>query len=101
MNNKARETPGCGGDMYLRHDLEPEIRLLSSEVFNRSWQFIERDPVLAGEDRQGMQEQLAQHILLLMSSGERNLIVIANRAIGSLRQEYAKRRERLLVDEAA
>jgi hypothetical protein len=64
-------------------------------VFNRCWQFIERDPVLAGEDRQGMQDQLAQLILLLMGSGERNMVVIANRAIGTLRQEYATQRERV------
>jgi hypothetical protein len=75
--------------MYLRtYDLAPEVRTFTSEVFNRSWQFIERDPVLSGEDREGLQEQLAQLILALMSSGERNLVVIANKAIGTLRQQY-------------
>ena len=75
--------------MYLRtYDLAPEVRTFASEVFNRSWQFIERDPVLSGEDREGLQEQLAQLILALMSSGERNLVVIANKAIGTLRQQY-------------
>jgi len=87
--------------MYLRNDLAPEVRVLASEVFNRSWRFIEQDPVLAGEDRQGMQDQLAQLILLLMQSGERNLLVIANRAIGTLRQQYATQRDRLPVADAA
>jgi hypothetical protein len=87
--------------MYVRNDLAPEVRALASEVFNRSWRFIEQDPVLAGQDRQGMQEQLAQLILLLMSSSERNLVVIANKAIGTLRQQYATRRDRHLVEEAA
>ena len=81
--------------MYLRDALAPEVHTLASEVFNRCWQFIERDPVLAGEDRQGMQDQLAQLILLLMGSGERNMVVIANSAIGTLRQQYATRRERV------
>ncbi len=87
--------------MYSRSDLDPEVHNIASEAFNRSWQFIERDPVLAGEERQGMQEQLAQLILVLMRSGERNLVVIANRAIGILRQEYATQRDRLPVEEFA
>jgi hypothetical protein len=85
--------------MYRRNDLAPEARTLASEVFNRCWQFIERDPVLAGEERQGMQEQLAELILQLVKDGEQNLVVIANRAIGSLRQQYATQRER--VEEVA
>ena len=80
--------------MLLRHDLAPELRVFASEVFNRSWQFIERDPVLVGEDRQGLQEQLAQLILQLMSNGERNLVVLANNAIRALRDQYAMRRDR-------
>ena len=79
--------------MHLRTDLAPEVRKLASEAFNRCWHFIEQDPVLAGVDRQGMQDQLAQLILQLMRDGERNLIVIANGAIGTLRQQYASRRE--------
>jgi hypothetical protein len=87
--------------MYSRIDLGPDVRTLASEVFNRSWQFIERDPVLVGVDRQGLQEQLAQLILQVMNSGERNLWVIANRAIGNLREQHAARHDRLSVEEAA
>ncbi len=76
----------------LRDDLAPELRILASEVFNRSWQFLESDPVLAGQDRQQLQEQLAQVILEVMSSGERNLWAIANRAIGTLREQCAAQR---------
>ena len=86
--------------MHLRTDVAPEVRKLASEVFNRCWQFIEQDPVMAGEDRQAIQEQLAQLILLLMRSGEQNLVVIANRAIGTLRQQYATRRDRLSIEAA-
>jgi hypothetical protein len=78
--------------MYMRHDAST-LQALASEVFNRSWQFIERDPVLFGEDRDGLQERLAELILLLMSDGERNVIVVANKAIGLLRQEFARERE--------
>ena len=55
-----------------------------------------QDPVLAGEDRLGMQDQLAQLILQLMRGGERNLVVLANRAIGTLRDQYATRRDRVV-----
>lgn len=75
--------------MYQRTDLAPEIRTLASEVYSRSWRFLELDPVLAGEDRDSLQEQLAELILVHMNEGERNIVAIANRAIGALRQRYA------------
>ena len=75
-----------------RSDLTPEARAIALEVFDRSWHFIENDPVLAAADRGRMQEQLAQLILALMQCGERNSIVLANRAISNLRQQYAVRR---------
>ena len=81
----------------LRDDRAPEVQVLASEVFTRTWQFLERDPVLAGQDRQQLQEQLAQVILDVMSHGERNLWTIANRAIGTLRERCAAQR----VEEAA
>ena len=87
--------------MVMRDDLSPDARVLASEVFNRSWQFLERDPVLAGEDREAMQEQLAELILSLVSSSEQNSIVVANRAIATLRQRYEMRRDRVSVVEAA
>lgn len=73
--------------MYLR-DAPPEIRELASQAFNRSWHFIEHDPVLAGMDRASMQDELAQHIERLLRDGERNVLIIANRAIGVLRQQH-------------
>jgi len=87
--------------MYLCNDLASEVRVLASEAFNRSWHFIESDPALAGEDRDKLQNQLAELILLFMRSGERNLIVIANRAIATLRRQHAKRRIGLSMEDAA
>ena len=37
--------------MRLRDCVQAELLPLATEVFDRSWQFIERDPVLVGEDR--------------------------------------------------
>jgi hypothetical protein len=87
--------------MYWGSDLASDVRTLASEVFNRSWQFIEQDPVLAGEDRQALQEQLARLVLALTRNGERNLVVIANQAIGTLRQQYARQRQRPALEKAA
>lgn len=98
MKEQSRETPGGGGNMYQR--FAPEIRLLASEVYNRSWQFLELDPVLAGKDRDSLQEQLVELILVHMNEGERNIVAIANRAIGTLRQRYAMQREDILEDVA-
>ena len=33
-----------------RDQVTPEVKILASEVFDRTWQFLERDPVLSGED---------------------------------------------------
>jgi hypothetical protein len=97
MKEQSRETPGGGGDMYLPTDLAPEIRLLASEVYNRSWQFLERDPLLAGEDKDNLQERLAELILLLMKEGERNIIAIANKAIAALREQCAMQSDNMLL----
>jgi len=63
----------------------PEIIALASEAFRRSWHFIEADPVLAGCDRKALQAELARSILDTAKNGERDLVRIANRAIGRLR----------------
>ena len=78
--------------MYQCADVTPEIRIMASQVYNRSWRFLEQDPVLAGEDRDSLQEQLAELILVLMKEGDRNIVAVANRAIASLRQRYALQR---------
>ena len=87
--------------MYWRSDLTPEAQVIATEVFNRSWRFIENDPVLAGADSRQMQDQLAQLIRLLIQRGERNSIVLANRAIADLRQRHAARPQRRELEVAA
>jgi hypothetical protein len=78
--------------IMLRDNFAPEVRILASERFNRCWQFREEDPVLAGHNRKQLQEQLVQVELEVMGSGERNLWVIANRSIGTLRERCAARK---------
>ena len=66
-----------------------DASVVASEAFSRSWHFIERDPVLAGHDREALQAELALRIRqnVAADASERDPLRIANRAIGSLRDE--------------
>lgn len=73
--------------------LDPQACAVASEAFSRSWQFIERDPVLAGHEREMLQAELALRIqeIMIASSSERDPLRIANRAIGRMREEMRAR----------
>jgi hypothetical protein len=75
--------------MFNIRGIDPDALAVASEAFARSWHFIERDPVLAGHDRETLQAQLALQIQQLMASyaSERDPLRIANRAIGRVREE--------------
>ena len=70
----------------------PEASAIASEAFSRSWHFIERDPVLAGHDRETLQAQLALQIqkIMMTDASVRDPLLIANRAIGKVREEMRK-----------
>jgi hypothetical protein len=87
--------------MYPNDSFEPEVVALATAVFDRSWSFIERDPVLVGEDRQSTEEELARLILRLVRRGEKDMVTIANCAILTLRQQCAAKRAPALVEEYA
>ena len=68
--------------------LSSEAIDVASQAFARSWHFIERDPVLAGHDRETLQAELALRIQQIVANGsERDPLRIANRAIGKVREE--------------
>jgi hypothetical protein len=85
--------------MYSGNSFEPEVVALANAVFDRSWQFIERDPLLIGQDRQAIREELANLIMQLVRRGEKDLVAIANCAIRTLREQCAA--SPALVSEAA
>ena len=72
--------------------LEPEAVAVASAALARSWQFVERDPVLEGQDREVLQAELARRILASIRDGDRDLIPIANRAIRGVRERVARKR---------
>ena len=74
--------------------LAPEVATVASHAFHRSWAFIERDPILAGHDRAALQAELAQRIVAIAGTGERDLLRIANHAIALLRERLGERARR-------
>jgi hypothetical protein len=54
---------------FRQDELRPEVSAVTSEVSSRSWQFIERDPVLSGHDRDVLQAELARHISKILRTG--------------------------------
>ena len=93
----ANEEPAKGSDregerrmrVFELRGLAAGASVVASEAFSRSWHFIERDPVLAGHDREALQAELALRIQQIMAAdaSERDPLRIANRAIGRLRDE--------------
>ena len=77
--------------------IDRDASAIVSEAFARSWHFIERDPVLAGHDRETLQARLALEIRRLMTADvlARDPLRIANRAIGRVREEMREPERRI------
>src|SRR5262249_21154350 len=60
--------------------LDPEIPVLASNAFDKSWQFVRPDPELAHTDMNEMRSILSRHIPRLAEGGERDLWRLANTA---------------------
>jgi hypothetical protein len=67
--------------------LDPDTADLISAAFDKSWQFVSTDPALAHSDMDEMRTQLASRLMRLAHDGERDLLRLANDAIGQLRRE--------------
>jgi hypothetical protein len=70
--------------------LGPEAIAIAAEAFGRSWNFIEHDPVLAGQEPQMLKAELARAVLNAAGHGERDQLRLANRAIGEVRQRLER-----------
>jgi hypothetical protein len=78
--------------VFENRGIAPDASTVASEAFARSWHFIERDPVLAGHDRDILKAQLALEIQRVMAEAPHlDLLRIANRAIGRVREEMLER----------
>ena len=73
---------------FASRETVPDASAVASEAFARSWHFIERDPILAGHDRDALKAQLASEIQRAMAEVPHlDMLRIANRAIGRVRDE--------------
>jgi hypothetical protein len=64
-----------------------EIEELVHAAFEKSWQFVRTDPVLAGGDVEELRTRLSKRLSRLAQNGERDMWRLANDAIGELRRE--------------
>ena len=80
--------------VFDNRGIAPDASTIASEAFTRSWHFIERDPVLAGHDRDSLKAQLALEIQRGMADSHLDPVRIANRAIGRVREEMRERERR-------
>jgi hypothetical protein len=67
--------------------LDPETADLVSAAFAKSWRFVSTDPELGYDDTDAMRTRLSSHLESLAKYGERDLLRLANGAIGKLRRE--------------
>jgi hypothetical protein len=64
-----------------------EVEELVHAAFEKSWQFVSTDPVLARDDIEDLRTRLSTRLSRLAQNGERDIWRLANRAIGELRRE--------------
>ena len=85
--------------MFEIRGIDPDASAIASEAFARSWHFIERDPVLAGHDREALQAELAVQIQHVMMTDAANgdPLRIANRAIGLVREQMREPERRFEI----
>ena len=64
-----------------------EVDELIYAAFEKSWQFVRTDPVLAHGDIEELRVRLSNCLQRLAQHGERDMWRLANNAIGELRRE--------------
>jgi hypothetical protein len=67
----------------------PEVEELVHAAFEKSWQFVSTDPVLAHGDVEELRTRLSTRLIHLAKNGECDVWRLANGAIGELRREVA------------
>jgi hypothetical protein len=63
------------------------VEELVHAAFEKSWQFVSTDPVLAHGDIEELRTRLSTRLSRLAQNGERDIWRLANSAIGELRRE--------------
>jgi hypothetical protein len=72
-----------GMEKVVAHDVEELVHA----AFEKSWQFVSTDPVLAQGDIEELRTRLSKRLSRLAQNGERDMWRLANGAIVELRRE--------------
>jgi hypothetical protein len=64
-----------------------DVEELVGAAFEKSWQFVRTDPVLADGNIEALRMRLSRRLQQLAQNGERDVWRLANGAIGELRRE--------------
>ncbi len=73
--------------MVMNDATAAEVEVLVRAAFEKSWQFVSTDPVLAHGDIDDLRTRLSERLTRLAQDGERDLWRLANEAIGDLRRD--------------
>jgi hypothetical protein len=71
----------------MEHMVARDVEELVHAAFEKSWQFVSTDPVLAHDGSEKLRIRLSQHLKRSAQNGERDVWRLANAAIGELRRE--------------
>ncbi|WFU14695.1 hypothetical protein [Bradyrhizobium sp. CB3481] len=63
---------------------------LVSAAFEKSWRFVETDPLLVHNAKELLRDRLRANLELSLRNGERDILHLANRAIWKLRTELGR-----------
>ncbi len=66
---------------------DPGSDALVNVAFEKSWRFVENDPLLAHNPKAMLRNRLWIHLEVSLQNGEQDLLALANAAIGKLRAE--------------
>ena len=71
----------------MEKGLAHEVEGVVGAAFEKSWQFVRTDPVLAHGEIEKLRTRLLLRLSLLAQNGERDMWRLANAAIAELRRE--------------
>jgi uncharacterized protein YijF (DUF1287 family) len=74
----------------MENTVTHEIEELVHAAFEKSWQFVRTDPVLAHGDVEELRVRLSKRLKRLAQNGECDVWRLANGAIGELRRELTR-----------
>jgi hypothetical protein len=77
------------GRADMETTMDHDVDVLVGEAFEKSWQFVRTDPILAHGSQEMLRARLSRRLAQLARGGERDVWRLANGAIAYMRRELA------------